>query len=86
MSQFDETTKARAAEHSLGRVPIPALDFTAGRNSAKDSLEILARAVKNIESVAVIGSTSKVFRDIAKHCREATASTRARGDWPLEEA
>jgi hypothetical protein len=55
--------------------------FRCGRNSAKESLEILARA---LEAVACKPGSGRrdFYGDIAA---KAIADVKQRGDWPLEE-
>lgn len=55
MTDFDRTTERKAVEYAENRVSDPQhqimiIDgFTAGRRSVKESLEVLARAVAQIE-------------------------------------
>lgn len=88
MTQFDQTTEKKAGEFALG--PEGSHDkswtnemlskgFTEGRNSAKESLEILARALDFHTGTCV---TAEGQRTSAAH---AIAQVKARGDWPLEE-
>lgn len=78
MSQFDETTEKKAVFHD----PFGGSGaFKEGRNSAKESLEILARALSTISKphdTASITSLLIVAMD-------AIRQVKVRGDWPLKE-
>lgn len=75
MSQFDETSHSKAEEYAkwLSANPqfqtslkdSPATDFRTGRNSAKESLSILARALEKI-------SKSKGYTRLADCCVDKT--------------
>lgn len=98
MSQYDETTKAKAVEaaaQKYGTEPFARLyspntvgiaqvahasGYLAGRDSAKPSLEILARAVE--EAGRMIGEGKDVAR-VWDRLLMAIAEVKARGDWPL---
>jgi hypothetical protein len=80
-TQFDQTTerKGRAYEESkvINGLLHPVLPpFTAGRNSAKESLGILARALQHIKDNMIEDYSS---------IDEAIAQVKERGDWPLPE-
>jgi hypothetical protein len=84
---FDQTTERKAEEYcprEYGALPKDILkqavdDFSGGRNSAKESLVELARAVENMTHYRV---NSYEYQALAK---EAIAAVKARGDWPLSE-
>lgn len=61
-----------------GRQELARCDFTAGRISAKESLEILAKAVSFYSGEFLVQSNSVAG--------DAIAAVKARGDWPLEES
>lgn len=97
MSQYDETTEKNAEERFPretttrcdGKVSILGDNerrregFTAGRNSAKESLEILARALEHIEGLCSLSKTGTSIPRAAA-C-DAIAAVKARGDYPFEE-
>ncbi len=74
MSKFDETTN-RKASHLKGRT---GAGFISGRNSVKESLEIMAKELVKF---------SKEFRGLGGGfaADEAINKVKARGDWPLGE-
>ncbi len=94
MSQFDLTTenlRQQSAElgfEILGRHE----DWAAGRNSAKESMENLARALEAVRYsgacfCAVSIGHPNMGGSHANSCRVATEAidkVKARGDWPLE--
>ena len=86
MSQFDETTENKAEEYAISKLPLNfywkeayKTAFKETRNSAKESLAILARALDFHEGSCV---TAEGQRSSAAY---AIAAVKARGDWPLEE-
>jgi hypothetical protein len=96
LSQFDETTERKASEHRHKTAEIelsPISCFKSGRNSAKDSLEILARAVDDMQAPLpldenpklTIGETLEIFSKRMMVGIKAIAQVKERGDWPLEE-
>lgn len=91
MSQFDETTKAKAKELYVLPEELAeprAFGFTKGRDSAKPSLEILARALQEINTQPCdelfLNMKSWVF-SAKREADKAIAEVKTRGDWPLEE-
>lgn len=92
-NQFDETTERKAREdHAM--IPdtkdVLALKWEyiaawkAGRDSAKESLEILATAMEEISGK--FGDTTQLGFDRQidkKLAAETIAQVKARGDWPL---
>lgn len=76
MTQFDEST-----ENMVDRISWPDLKimYRKGRENAKESLVILARAL--IEADAQYADDLARFNLI----RQAVADVKRRGDWPLEE-
>ena len=92
MIQFDETTKKMLKEmHGVKECEVCLED---GRNSAKESLAILAREIsgayeymKNFDC-RVNCEPEVDFHEpecqIALAFKEAIAAVKARGDWPLE--
>lgn len=87
MSQFDESTVRKAEEYkeSFPKFETPAFNwrhvsgFKAGRNSAKESLEILAKKFEWMLSEYNEWEASRMLDEI----NEAIAKVKARGDWPL---
>lgn len=88
MTDFDKTTKqaSLAIKHedldewwdTKIRIEMYAKAFTAGRNSAKDSLEILARAFLSKSQCFC----HALFNKPCDHCNVIAAVTKA-GNWPL---
>lgn len=95
MSQFDETTEKKAEDYRNSYVlrhDLHRIGFTVGRNSAKESLEILARAVLHYErmfedwAMSSGAQTLEQARDPESKATKAIAAVKARGDWPLPDA
>lgn len=88
MTDFDKSTERKAEEYlddtrkkypnELFEKHALKYDFTAGRNSAKESLEILARDVE----ISACNCDSRY--EVTCHRCETIAAVKARGDWPLE--
>lgn len=77
-TQFDETTQRLSEEKATaGQNFNDRLCWRSGRNSTKESLAILARAVEEVSSFDV--------DDPMDHLHRAIAAVKSRGDWPLEE-
>lgn len=86
MSQFDENTKRKALEwdancnnwRSGSTQALAVRAYEGGRNSAKESLEILARALTSLLKSEDFGNpcTDKFIED-------KIAAVKQRGDWPL---
>lgn len=82
MSQFDSTTEKKSEEFAksgavLDKNEFPyGWGFQEGRNSAKESLEILARFVE----------AAPRSMDLLHEAQQAIAAVKARGDWPLGDA
>lgn len=95
MTQYEETTKAKAETYEnevyVENFASGGEAFTAGRDSAKPSLEILARALEDADralSPIKFGSvkddgTRKRVVDAHFVIETAIAEVKARGDWPL---
>lgn len=91
MTQFDQTTEKKAEERlPASRHPL-LMDgiirereiWRDGRNSAKPSLKILARAIRDILEVESMRTdTRKSF--LQEDCEEAIAKVKKLGDWPLD--
>lgn len=101
MSQFDQTTERKAEVYSItnssfsdcptcnGKERGLELGFEAGRNAAKESLEILAKALLQCKveyAFRGLPSESKMFTaQVVLKLEDAIAQVKARGDWPLGE-
>jgi hypothetical protein len=95
MTDFDKTTEKLIEKKYPWRVqepnptPYEREGFEAGRSSAKESLEILARAVEHYESFRwrhVFQLWPFTRSDVvSRRATKAIAAVKARGDWPLEE-
>lgn len=97
MSDFDKTTEYGAEAYASGRdangkyqldVEGARLDFTAGRESCRESLCVMAKALKEVSAVYAAGGTD--FRhglSQADHDKILVAidAVKASGDWPLGE-
>lgn len=93
MSQFDQTTEAKAKDFAptgsgMNYHGGPGWwtedmrkGFTAGRNSTKASMEILARALKDV----AYKHPECFCMDQVGIAEQAIAQVKANGDWPLEE-
>lgn len=86
MSQFEGSTeKKAAAAHAMiaDTKDLLALKWEyieawkCGRNSARESLEILARALESIAK-----ASAQIWE--ARVAEEAIAAVKQRGDWPIE--
>lgn len=96
MSQFDQTTEEKAgelffalpgsSEICVDQARAVAKDF---RNSTKASMEILARALVDLEQCrgrrSGISDMHGWKHAMAALATEAIAQVKANGDWPLEE-
>lgn len=86
MSQFDKSTERKAEEHASANAPEGLVcptrlyAFTEGRNSAKESLLILARALLRFNPL-----TERDNWDYNERAK-AIAAVKRLGDWPLAEA
>lgn len=85
MTPFDKNTEKLAMEVLKAQNPFMDGDdfkdgFAAGRNSARESLMILARAVERYYGVSARGPDGFI-----EYASEAIVAVKARGDWPLEE-
>lgn len=90
MTDFDKTTERKAEECPAVPWNTPMINgFKAGRSSAKESLEILAKAME--EEVAedcgcgFDEPMGEGYRGGTCRLHEAIAAVKARGDWPLPE-
>lgn len=91
MSQFDETTEHIAhesfSECLCGGCVSWRSGIRKGRNSTKSSMEILARAVDEVETAVVFKRMElpELLQAIHHKLREAKRKIKANGDWPLED-
>ena len=90
MSDFEKTTERKAAEygveHNFQRQD-KVRAFKAGRNSAKESLEIACRALDQSSSHSMYCIVEGRPTAKAGECDacDAIAAVKARGDWPAPE-
>lgn len=82
MSDFEKNTERLAVEFSPNynndpRASSEHFGFTMGRNSAKESLEILARAAEHLVK------TWEPHLDAEIKLAEAIAAVKRLGEWPL---
>lgn len=92
MSQFDQTTEKKAGEerdnvwhhrYPMSKDYSPEGMFSRGRNSTKASMEILARALQEIDlGTGYYGAQAREYKTIAA---AAITKVKANGDWPLED-
>jgi len=89
MIQFDITTRVKASdfsgEYSGNEFNDPMREaFKRGRESAKESLAILARAIQFALIYDPDTDRYKIKHTAYPKLKEAIAEVKARGDWPLE--
>lgn len=87
MSQFDQTTEKKVEAYCKPEGYLDCAyneaDFKAGRNSTKASMEILARALREIDlGTGYYGAQAMEYKTIAA---AAITKVKANGDWPLAE-
>ncbi len=90
MTQFQETTAREAKKYSCNLGIVKAEDvYTAGRNSARETVIILAGAIEkaaNILGEQKVGNPPlKAWEDPYVILRNVIQSVKAGGNWPLEQ-
>lgn len=97
MTQFDRTTEAKAMDLALNsfQVTDPERDcccrsYKKGRNSTRESLEILARAIEScdkhgrrLDFPQTAERRAAIVNTMNEEIYHAIAAVKARGDWPL---
>lgn len=91
MSDFDVSTGRKAEAYALTDAPkglacpTRLYGFTAGRNSAKESLEIACRALLAIGITHLKTPGEKYEKFSGAKAREAIAKIREQNNWPIAE-